>query len=443
MQLRSLRGLAFAFLAAFLLVTIGTGVAIFRSTHAAIVYEVDKRIASESDDIAPGIPADRARTMARIADAIADRNTGDIGFELSDTAGRHLAGNIALPHRLPLGFTSLAEDVGIKGLSQGRALVRDIGNGMILTTIAETEPVDNYNAKRLRIYLIGFGAIIALVAGALLLFVRAVKQRLHALNVTAEAIIDGDMRSRVPAGKSQSEFDYQARVFNRMLDRITQLMAEIGNISNDIAHDLRTPLARLHNQLARIERHAETSALREDAAAALAQGDQLLEMFGAVLRIAEIEGGDRRAAFERLDLGALATEIGAMLEPVAEESGHSLLVGGCAGVITGDRQLLSQAIINLVENALRHTPAGSTIRLSVATDTQGTTLTVADNGPGIAPGQRERALRRFGRVDKSRARPGHGLGLPLVDAIARLHRGTLELGDAEPGLTVTMTIPAA
>ncbi len=441
MRFRSLGALALAFLAVFLLVTVGTGIAIFTATHEAIVELVDKRIAGESSAIG-GSAVDRNDILERIDDAVHDRDTADIGVELTDAAGRHLGGNIRLQRRLPPGYSSLTADDGIKGLSQGRALVRDIGGGLVLTTIAETEPIDEYNMMRTRIYLLGFGAIIVLVVSALALFVRTVRRRITAVNATAAAIIDGDMRRRVAVGGTRSEFDDQARIFNRMLDRIGMLMAEISNISNDIAHDLRTPLARLHNQLTRIERHAETSALREEAAEARNQADELLEMFAAVLRIAEVEGGDRRAAFERLDLGALAAETGAMLVPVAQDSGHELIVDACEGVVVaGDRQLLNQAIINLIVNALRHTPSGSTIRLSVVTRDDSVILSVADNGPGIAPDQRDRALRRFGRIDKSRARAGHGLGLPLVDAIARLHRGTLELGDAAPGLVVTMAIP--
>jgi len=444
LPLRSLRALAIAFLLAFLLITIGTGMAIFTATHATIVAQVDKRILSVSDNIAgTQFPARRSQVLARIAEILDERDTGDLGIELEDGEGRRLAGNMAAMHRrLPSGFSTLDTEDGIPGLTDGRALVREIGNGMTLTVIAETEPVDNYNAERLRIYVTGFGAIILLVVVALMLLMRTISRRITALNMTAEAIIDGDLRSRVPTSGVRSEFDEQARIFNRMLDRIGELMAEIGNISNDIAHDLRTPLARLRNQLTQIERQASTPELRAEAAAAIAQGDQLLEMFAAVLRIAEIDAGDRRAGFAPLDLAALAEETGGILQPVAEESDHQIDLTICeAAPVTGDRQLLTQAIHNLIENALRHTPPGTHIALSVTVSGDQALLAVADNGPGIPEDQRERALRRFGRVDKSRTRPGHGLGLPLVDAIARLHRGTLALGDAGPGLVVTMTLP--
>lgn len=445
MGLRSLRALSLAFLLAFITVTVGTGIAIHHATHLAIVSLVDQRIETESHNVSgPRLPITRRRVLERINSFIGDRNTADIGVDLSDRANNHLGGNYRFEHRPPPGFSTLGPDVGIKGLTHGRAYVRDIGNDMVLTVFAETEPVDNYNAARLRIYIAGFGAIIVLVVGALILFVRAVGRRIAAQNATAEAIIDGDMLSRVPVSGSRSELDEQARIFNRMLDRIGELMTGLAHVSSDIAHDLRTPLARLRSQLVTIRRGVEDSRLREEVDAAIEQNDRILAMFAAILRIVEVEGGDRRAGFRPIDLGVLARRTAEMMAPVAEESGHRVAVGRCdVAPITGDEQLLSQAIINLIQNAEQHTPPGSTVTVSVVVGAAAVELVVEDDGPGISPDQHERALRRFGRIDKARARPGHGLGLPLVEAIARLHQGTLSLADAKPGLRVAIVLPSA
>jgi signal transduction histidine kinase len=257
-----------------------------------------------------------------------------------------------------------------------------------------------------------------------------------------EAIIDGDMQRRVPVDGSRSAFDQQARAFNRMLDRISELMAGIANVSSDVAHDLRTPLARLRSKLALLAGKAGDPAMRDALEDAIAQGDELLAMFTAILRIAEVDGGDRRAGFAPLDLGALVGEIGAMMQPVAAETDHALELGDCAALpVQGDRQLLIQTLINLIENALRHTPAGSRIVLGAAAVGGEAVATVTDNGPGIAEGQHQTALRRFGRLDKSRTRDGHGLGLALADAVMRLHRGSLALEDAGPGLRVVLRMP--
>ena len=167
-------------------------------------------------------------------------------------------------------------------------------------------------------------------------------------------------------------------------------------------------------------------------------------LFAAILRIAEVEGGSRRAAFERFDLSAVAQDIVATMAPIAEESGHELESGIDAPVLVeGDRQLLSQVMFNLIENALRHTAQGTRVRVGLMASGAQAILTVQDNGAGVPPDERDTALRRFGRLDGSRNSSGHGLGLPLVAAIARLHGGGLELGDAEPGLIAKIWLPLA
>ncbi|RZM36651.1 MAG: sensor histidine kinase, partial [Sphingomonas sp.] len=353
-----------------------------------------------------------------------------------------LGGNIELQRRLPIGLSTVALKDRIAGLSAGRALVRDVGGGMTLATIAETEPFDDYNAERARIYLVGFGSIVLIVVGGLLFFVVTIGRRIGETRRTVEAIIDGDMTRRVPVDRSGGEFAQQAMAFNRMLDRISELMASISNVSNDIAHDLRSPLAGLRSRLALSLRRAETEAQREDLEVAIAMSDALLEMFAAMLRIAEVEGGDRRAAFATLDLAALADEIATMMQPVVADSGRTLVVDAAApAVLVGDRQLLGQMLVNLIENAVRHTPVGTQMAIKVGTTATVATLVMTDTGPGIPADQRKLALRRFGRLDASRHDSGQGLGLALVEAIVRLHRGTIALEDAAPGLRVVVTLP--
>ncbi len=444
-RLRSLRALTLAFLIAFLLATLGTGIAIYTATQRTIERLVDRRILNVSD-AAAGISGDRSpeELVRRINAATRERDTGDIGFLLLDATGRRLGGNIALPRRLPMGFSTVALKDQIAGLSAGRALVRDVGHGMTLVTIAETEPFDDYNAARVQIYLIGFGSILFVVIGGLLFFVITIGRRIGETRRTVDAIIDGDMSRRVPVDRSGGEFAHQAMAFNRMLDRIAELMAGISNVSNDIAHDLRTPLARLRSQLALALRRAQTEGQRDDLETAIGMSDELLEMFAAMLRIAEVEGGDRRAAFAPIDLTELADDIATMMQPVVEDSGRTLLIEKPAPApIVGDRQLLGQTIVNLVENAIRHTFVGTRIAIGVETTGESVALTIADNGPGIPADQHALALRRFGRLDTSRHDTGHGLGLSLVAAIVRLHRGTIALEDANPGLRVMLRLPRA
>lgn len=442
-KVRSLRALTAIFLAAFIAATVLTGLAVYRATQATIAELVDRRIASLSGDLAAASRhSGTAELIEQVETLTGERDTGDLGLMLTTANGHVLAGNVRLTRPLPGGFSTVDASLGIKGLSHGRAFVRPIGNGLILTIVAETEPFDNYNAERLRIYLFGFGSIILVVVAGIATFGLIIGRRIVAMRRTVEAIVEGDMARRVPVDGSDSAFDQQARAFNRMLDRIAALMAEIGNVSNDIAHDLRTPLARLRGRLDALAQRAGGGAIADDLEAATEDADQLLAMFAAILRIAEIEGGARRAGFERVDLGALAHHVATTMQPVAAEKGQRLdEVAHSRLPVLGDRQLLAQALINLAENAIRHSPEGAHIRIAAHAGEDRAIVTVSDDGPGIAEDARALALRRFGRLDHSRSGAGHGLGLPLVEAILRLHGGTMRLEDAGPGLRVVLELP--
>lgn len=440
---RSLWALTSIFLLVFLVIAILTGAATARLMRDSRIALVDQRIAGENREVSgDAYPADPAALGARIAAFARQRETGDVGFLLLDAQGRRVAGNVVIDRRLPIGFSTLDARDGIAGLTHGRAYVRALGDGLTLTTLAETEPIPQLHSARARILLFGYGATILVVIGGVSLFGLLIRRRLLTMQQTVDAVIDGDLDRRVPVDGSGSEFDRQARSFNQMLDRITALMGGIANVSNDIAHDLRTPLARLHGELSRLERDAETPAMRAGLARAIEQNDMLLDMFAAILRIAEVQGGKRRAAFAPIDLGALVRDFGEMMMPVAEAEGFTLTLGTCAvAPIAGDRPLLQQALINLVENALHHGAPGGRIRLEVSRGGEEATLVIEDDGPGIAAPLRAEAMRRFGRLDKARTRPGHGLGLPLVEAIVHLHRGTIALEDAGPGLRVRIRLP--
>lgn len=465
---QSLRGLTIVFLALFLVTTGVVGFGIYQVTLARLDSLIDQRIEDENHEIAPShVTVGRAELVRRISDLTKQRETADLGVLLTDRDGRMIAGNTAFVHRPPLGFSSLDQDDQIAGLSSGRVLVRNIGAGMQLAVFAESEPIDNYFAARRRIYIVGFGAIVLVVLGGVLVFRRIIGRRIDAMRRTAESIIEGDLSRRVPVFGHGDEFDQQAAAFNRMLDRIAQLMGEIRNVSDHISHEMRTPLARLRNELALLERREAAQPIREELQVACLQADLLLEMFAAMLRIAEIESGSRRAAFALLDVGALCEEMVEMVQPLADERGQRVVLEGgttagmglhpgaprlgpVAGVgpangpgpmLAGDRQLLSQLILNLLENALRHTSEGTTVRLRIDRLARDVVLTVADDGPGIPIDQRALVMRRFGRLDRSNGQAGHGLGLPLADAIARLHRGTMRLEDAAPGLRILVTLP--
>ncbi|HEX7872840.1 MAG TPA: HAMP domain-containing sensor histidine kinase [Sphingobium sp.] len=449
----SLRSLTWIFLLLFLAATALTGFGIYSTSIATIRSLVDERIAEVSltavprptgaeQNVRTGSRFDAVLIAQRLDALSRDRDTGDLGFSLTDMAGRHVAGNVRLSRMLPPGFSSVGVNDNIKGLTKGRALVRELPGGLRLTVTAETEPFNGYDRARARIYLIGFGSIIAVVLGGLVLFSRLVSRHITDMRTTVDRIIAGDMNERVPVTGDGSAFDQQADAFNRMLDRIQQLMEEIGNVSNDISHELRTPLTRLRGKLALLlSRVEEQEVMGAAVGGALEDADDLLAMFTAILRIAEIEGGERRRGFAPIDLAMLAGEVVAVMLPVAEESGHALLLEESGPLpISGDAQLLTQLLINLIENALRHTPPGTIVTIATSRFGERALMLIQDNGPGIAEDQRQKALRRFGRLQQGRS-AGHGLGLPLAESIIRLHGGEMRLDDAAPGLTISMTLP--
>jgi signal transduction histidine kinase len=268
----------------------------------------------------------------------------------------------------------------------------------------------------------------------------ALLKRLDAFNRTSRAIVEGNLADRVPTRGTDDELDRLAANLNEMLDRIQSLMQTVRQVSNDIAHDLRTPLGRLRHRLEEARATATSVAAYQSAVErAVADVDELLEMFSALLRIAQIEAGTRRAAFATVDLSGLFLELAEAYGPVADDRRQRLRADVAGGIAyRGDRQLLVQMLANVLENALRHTPEGAAITLSLARTPEGTVGVVADDGPGIPDHARAKVFQPFFRLEASRNTPGSGLGLALVAAIADLHRIRLELAGNHPGLKVVL-----
>jgi signal transduction histidine kinase len=280
---------------------------------------------------------------------------------------------------------------------------------------------------------------------------RRLLTRIDSLSATTRTIMAGDLTGRLPISGSGDELDRLSESLNLMLARIEQLMAGLREVSDNIAHDLKTPLNRLRNRVeeALREPHDE-SAHREALERTIEEADGLIKTFNALLSIARLEAGAAGENRETLDLAALVGDVAELYEPVAEERGIDLKSdAGAPIVIHGDRQLLGQAIANLIDNALKYgTPiaAGGNGRApEVEVRAQAgegmARIIVADRGPGVPAPERDRVLGRFVRLEASRSEPGSGLGLSLVAAVARLHGGSLRLEDNEPGLRVVLELP--
>ena len=284
--------------------------------------------------------------------------------------------------------------------------------------------------------------IVGTVGGALLS--RNMLRRLDAINRTSGQIIKGDLTRRVPLDGSGDEFDILAENLNRMLDRIERLMKGLREVTDSVAHDLRTPLNRLRNRLEESVARLNASGMQAgEIERAIAETDQLIGTFNALLLIAETDAGTTRAAMSPLDLGGVAADVVELYEPLAEEKKVSLsLIPGNPVAIEGNRSLIAQALANLVDNAIKYTPAGGKVRIRAVVTAESVDLSVADTGPGIALADRPRVTERFVRLEASRNSPGTGLGLSLVAAVAHFHNAELVLEDNVPtGLMAVLRFP--
>ncbi len=285
-------------------------------------------------------------------------------------------------------------------------------------------------------------AALALLGAALMS--RSTARRVEAVNQTARQIMGGDLSRRVPARGAGDEFDELAENLNGMLDRIEALMDDVRRVSDSIAHDLRTPLSRLRGRLEQLRGLAQQGQVDLEAVDhAVADADGLLSTFNSLLRIARAESPALRAGFADVDLPGLLRDVAELYEPVAEERGLRLAVEAPGEVRTrGDRDLLFQAFANLLDNAVKYTPAGGTVRITVAGAPERPVVVVADTGPGVPEAESRKVFQRFYRLDGARSTPGNGLGLSLVDAVARLHGMRVALEDNAPGLRVRLEFPA-
>ncbi|HLS19321.1 MAG TPA: HAMP domain-containing sensor histidine kinase, partial [Paracoccaceae bacterium] len=250
-----------------------------------------------------------------------------------------------------------------------------------------------------------------------------------------------DMARRVPIRDAGDEFDRLALTLNRMLDRIQALIGDLRMVTDAVAHDLRSPLTRLRAHLeASMEEGLDEAECHERIARAIAEADALIRTFAALMEIARAEAGFGRDQFEEVDLWQMAENVADLYAPAAAEKDVHLILAGKDAHVAGHRQLLANAVANLIENAVAHAPGASEVHITIdeATPQSGPALTIADQGPGIPEEERANVLSRFVRLDGARSRPGAGLGLSLVGAVARMHGAVLELGDNAPGLRVTL-----
>lgn len=316
-------------------------------------------------------------------------------------------------------------------------------DGAMMAVGRAASTLDKLTAGLHRIALIGGAGLILLAAVAGLVMGAMMLRRLERVNSAAEQVVGGDAARRLPALGFGREFDALVANLNRMLDRLDHTMTALRQVSSDLAHDLRTPLTRLRNTL-------EEGAAGDDVERAawaergISEIDEALGILNALLRIAQVEAADRKSGFAAVDVGALAQTLIDAYRPEAEDSGHRLMLSAEPGLMAVcDAALVKQLLANLIDNALRHTPPGTAVALTARTMADEIEVAVADDGPGVPPGESGNIVKRFYRLDRSRATPGAGLGLTLANAIAELHGHALEIADNRPGLKIAVRLQRA
>lgn len=449
-MLRPLRSGAFRFaLVVATLFAVGTTALLVIAGRIVTNYATEVARDSVTAEVAVLSDEDRESSQAQIIRSVVRRENAtrehQLRYLLVDGRGHYLAGSLPAS-AAHVGWSALTlsnndpnDQDGAKTLSL-MALGARLHDGAVLVVASDTSDLDELR-QGLGATTAMFGlaiTVLALVGGFIIgtMFLR----RLDQVNRSVERIMQGSFAERLPAIGMSPEFNQLSTNLNRMLDRIEVLMEGMRQVSTDIAHDLRTPLTRLRQRLEEMQNAAPGSVSKEQIDGTIAQTDQILGVFRALLRISSLEAGAGRERMTQVDLSALIQSLVEAYRPVAEDAQH-VLTSQIEPNISGyaDSEMLAQAVTNLVENAIFHTPQGCAIVIGLERRPNGFAIIIADNGPGIPEVERQRVLKRFYRLDGSRGTPGAGLGLALVSAVAAIHGADLKLTDNSPGLRVEMT----
>ena len=446
-------------LAAFVLLAAGVAVLLFQQTNTVLSEQVISTLKDEAETLAH--VAETGGLMG-VTEAVRLRSKpeGPGLYFLSDERGTKLAGNLnRIPPELsgsPQGgvFRYERGSGSDTKMSLGVAIPASMSIGARLIVGRDVEEQRVYAERIKRIFLGGFGVLtLAGLAGGLAIS-RLVMRRIESMTAASRSIMAGDLSRRIPLGGSGDELDDLAVSLNAMLERIEQLMSGLKEVSDNIAHDLKTPLNRLRNRAeAALRDPRGDRAHKEGLERTIEEADELIKTFNALLLIARLEAGAVEESAETFNLGTLVRDVAELYQPVAEEAGQSLTVEAADGpAVVANKQLVGQAVANLIDNAMKYgaRPAGSktplpgpSIAIAVRVNGDWAEIAVADHGPGISAADRERVLKRFVRLEQSRTAPGTGLGLSLVAAVARLHKGAVRLEDNAPGLRVVLSLPVA
>jgi signal transduction histidine kinase len=423
---------------------------VYSSTASYVRGRSDRAVAAEMADLQKTYAGSgRAGLVA----AIVQRSTGQ-RFEgavylLADTAFARLAGNLQV---WPTGLKGFSGWGGFnapewKSIATDRPLLRaafeTLPDGSHLLVGRDIDDIDAFVAK----IKIAMGSIIALIfvigAVATVSVTRRTVGRIEAINATSRAIMRSGLGERIPLRGTRDEWDQLAANLNSMLERIEGLMGEVKQVTDNVAHDLRTPLARIRGRLEKAYHKRQNGEYDPSLIGdTLADLDGVLRMFSSLMRISQIETTDRTAAFRTVNLAEIAGEVVELFDAAAEDQKSCLgIVADQRVLVTGDKDLLFDAVANLVDNAIKHGREAGHVTVEVAQSEAGAVISIADDGPGIPADEYQHVFKRFYRLERNRLTPGNGLGLSLVGAVARLHGARIEMRDNAPGLNLRIWFP--
>jgi len=423
------------YIAIFGIASLALGEAAFLYARHELGQRLDRRIAERMEKLGQAYAARGQSGLLTAIDQYTTRGARTYGYVLTDARGRMLRRLGDVPRLAPgwglIGFEDADEGV----TDPARTLTRRFGDGSTLTIVADRDYIEQYDAVTTGFLFAAIALLFLVAAAGALSLERKVRDRIRGLNETARAILDGDLDQRVPISAAHDEFDAIAATVNAMLDRLNAMLQEVRRVSTYIAHDLRAPIVRLRDHL----QHGSLANPGMVDIDAVERCEDIIRLFGAILRIGEIDGAMIAGTATEFDLSELVAELSDAHVAVAEDLGRTLTHSIAPGItMAGDRELVAQLLVNLIDNAFRHTPPGVHVAVTLTADGDQACLEVADDGPGLPERDRDELA--------SAGRPGdrgqrEGVGLKLAHAIAAGHQGRLTLHDNQPGLRVAVRLP--
>jgi signal transduction histidine kinase len=421
---------------------------VYWSTASFVLGREDRAIEAEATMLRYAYDrTGRTGLSELIKQRIADKAHSGAIYLLADRFFMPLAGNLqGWPTPPTLGWNIVEREVSTSGAASrhlARALSETLPDGSHLLVGRDVDDLNQFARKIGTALGCGILLIVVLAGVATVFVTRRTVGRIEAINATSREIMEKGLDRRIELRGTRDEWDHLAENLNLMLDRIETLMREVRQVTDSVAHDLRTPLTRMRG---RLEKAFVKSRIPDDdqqlMGDMIADLDDVLRIFSSLMRISQIEASDRVAAFKTVNLAEIAREVVELFDASAENKGVRLLAAGDQQVFaTGDRDLLFDAIANLVDNAIKHGHEAGRVVVTVATSDNGAVVAVADDGPGIPRNELPHIFKRFYRLERSRCSPGNGLGLSLVAAVARLHGARIDMEDNRPGLTFRLFLP--